>query len=356
MRVVEALREAGRDVTTGTTHALLYAAVFATTVGAVSFTGTATEVTTVERAHAWVASGAATLVQEAEGHVDGGACDALTALPAVLHAGAVRASDDVLAPAALPSETVPLHEVSAGFPAIVGQPGDGLPGLLLSRAVADAIGVDPGDGLRTTTGTVPVTSIYDHPDDGRDPALAYAALAPAAADGLAWDACWVTVWPDDDEVAPALARTLVTDGADEDAPRPTVHQLNPSLGSAFERAPAPTTRQVGAGAALVGLVVGTLTVHRRRLALASDRHVGVTRTAQVTSSAAQTLVWTTLGSGIVLTVTLWATHGLDAGDATPLVLDAGRTLLLGGLGCLAGTTTGVLLVREASLFRHVQER
>jgi hypothetical protein len=356
MRAVEALREAGRDVASGTTAALLFACAFAATVGAVTITSTVAEVTSVQRAHAWVDGGAATLVQEAAGRVDGEACDALVALPTVRAAGAVRASDDVVAPAALPSETVPVHDVSPGFPAVVGQHVDGVPGVLVSRTVADALGVEAGGVLPTTRGTAEIAAAYEHPDDGRDPALAYAVLAPRANDGSLWDACWVTAWPDDDEVAPALARTVSTDAADDDASLPTVGQLNTILGASFERVRAPTSGQVGATAWVVGAVLGALAVRRRRLALASDRHVGVSRAAQVASWTTQALVWSVLGTSVVLAATLGATTGLDPGDAGPLVAAAARALALGVLGSVAGMIVGVLLVRESSLSRHVRER
>lgn len=357
MRVVEALREAGRDISSGTTPVLLLACAFAATVGAVSFVPTAFEVAAVEQARAWVASGAATLVQQAEGRIDGEACDALATLSGVQHAGAVRASPDPVTPAALPSETVPVFEISAGFPGVVGQHESGLPGLLISRSVAESLGVGGGGVLRTAQGAAAVTAVYDHPDDGRDPVLAYAALSPALADGSPYDACLVTAWPaDDDQVVPALARTLLTDGVDDDAPRPTTGQLNATHGASFDPLSTPGVGKVGAAACLVGLVLGVASVRRRRLSLASDRHVGVTPSAQVVTSAAQALVFCALGASGVFALTLWTTSALDAVDAGPLLAASGRTLVLGGLGCMSGTAVGALLIREASLFRHLQER
>lgn len=61
-------------------------------------------------------------------------------------------------------------------------------GLLASRQVADALGIQPGDDLPTTSGTQHIQGIYEYPDDGRMAGYGYAMLSPALPEGRS-DAC-----------------------------------------------------------------------------------------------------------------------------------------------------------------------
>lgn len=354
----EVAREAWRDIASGSAWAVTGAVVLAVLLGGVVGLRSAAVARDVRAAAVFVTSGAATTVQRAEGRIDGRVCDALADTEGVVASGALRRLDAGTVPAALPGSTVPTYEVTAGVLDVVGVTGTtGVAGVVVSSAVHDALGLDPGDPLVTADGRgIEVAAVYDHPDDGRDPDLEYALLAPTVDDGKPFDACWVTVWPQRDDT-PALLRRAVRPGTGaDDEDRPTVGQLNPRLGAVFVPAASGSATVPFGAAALSGLAVGGAAVARRRLALASDLHVGVPRSAQVLGVVLQHLVWGAVGALIAMSVAVVLVRGLPREDAAPIVLEAAGTSALGLVAVLVGGAVAAVAVRERSLHRYFRSR
>ncbi|WIB78138.1 hypothetical protein DEJ28_03280 [Curtobacterium sp. MCPF17_002] len=358
MRLAEVVREAWRDIASGAAWAGVGAIVFAVLLGGVVGLRTAAVAKDVRAAAAFVASGAATTVQRAEGRIDGRVCDALAETEGVITSGALRRLDAGTVPAALPGSAVPTYEVTAGLPGVLGTAGTvGVAGVIVSPAVRESLGLAPGDPLVTAAGTSSeVAGVYDYPDDGRDPDLEYALLAPTADDGAPFDACWVTVWPQREDTRAMLRRTVLpASGADDEA-RPTVGQLNPRLGAAFAPSAA-ASAEVPFGAAVVaGLAVGGAAVARRRLALASDLHVGVQRSVQVLGIVVQHAVWGAVGALVAVGVAVVLVRGLPVDDALPIVLEAAATATLGLVAVVLGGALAAMMVRERALHRYFRSR
>lgn len=358
MGLREVAREAWRDVTSGAAWAVTGAVVLAVLLGGVVGLRAAAVAKDVRAAAVFVTSGAATTVQRAEGRIDGRVCDALADTEGVVASGALRRLDAGTVPAALPGSAVPTYEVTAGVLDVVGVTGTtGVAGVVVSSAVHVALGLDPGDPLVTQDGRgTEVAAVYDHPDDGRDPDLEYALLAPTADDGQPFDACWLTVWPQRDDTPAMLRRTVLPaiglDGED----RPTVGQLNSRLGAVFTPAASESAAVPFGAAVFSGLVVGGAAVVRRRLAFASDLHVGVPRSAQVLGVVLQHLVWGTVGALVAVSAAVVLVRGLPREDAVPIVLEAAATSVLGLVAVLVGGAVAAVAIRERSLHRYFRSR
>ncbi|WP_144710201.1 hypothetical protein [Curtobacterium pusillum] len=358
MRPREVVREAWRDLTSGAAWALTSAVVLAVLLAAVVGLRAAASAADVRSAAAYVTSGAATMVQRAEGRVDGRVCDGFADSEGVLASGALRRVDQGAIPAVQPGSTVPTYEVTRGVARVLGATGSaGTAGVVISPGVRDALGLVAGDHIVMADRTsVPVTGVYAYPDDGRDPDLEYALLAPTLDDGHPFDACWVTVWPQRDDTVTMLRRTVLpTTGAEGEA-RPTIGQLNPRLGASFvPRADVPDSVPLGAAGA-AGVVVGAAAVLRRRLALASDLHVGVPRSAQVLGVALQHVVWAAAASVVAVGVAVVVVRGLPAEDAVPIVRSAAGVAVVGLVGALAGGVLAASSIRERALHRYFRAR
>ncbi|MBT2502750.1 hypothetical protein [Curtobacterium sp. ISL-83] len=357
MRLTEVVREAWRDLASGAARAVTNAVVLAVLLGVCAGGWTLAVATDVRSAADYVASGAATLVQQAEGRIDASACAALSASDGVVASGALRRVPVGAVPAALAGSSLPTYEVSAGFLDVLSTRGrSGVVGVVPSRQLADELGVDPGDRIPLLGGpAVPVAAVYEYPDDGRDPDLEYALLAPTAAGGP-FDACWATVWPEREDAVQLLRRTVLPTSGAEDEARPTVEQLNPRAGTAF----VPTNRSppwVPVGAAgLAGASVGIVAVLRRRLSLASDLHVGVPRRAQVLGVVLAHLVWASVAAVGALGIAVLPVRGLSDADAVPIVVRALVIVVAGVVGALLGGAVTASGIRERSLHRYFRAR
>jgi hypothetical protein len=357
MRVTEVLREAWRDLATGAGAAVACAVVLAVLLGGVVGLRTLTVAGDVRAAAHWVASGAATQVFTAAGRIDGRACAALADEPDVLAAGAFRKTEDGTVVAALPGTSIPTYEVTGGAAGLFSITGTtGGPGVMVAPEVAEELGVHPGELIVTPDGPVPVSGVYSYPDDGRDPDLAYAVLAPTAAGDEPFDACWATIWPEDETAVAGLRRTLLPGTGSEDGERSTLGQLNPRSGTAFVPSEPPMPGVLEGAALGLGLVVGCTAVLRRRLSIASDRHVGVSTAAQALGIAVQHLVWGAVGAVLALAVSVVLVRGLPFDDGLPIVVGAALLCVLGLVGAVTGGAAAVPLVRERALHRYFRTR
>jgi hypothetical protein len=357
MRTAEVLREAWRDLASGAGGAVTCAVVLAVLLAGVVGLRTAAATEDVRAAARFVTSGAATQVFTAEGRIDGAACEALADDADVLASGAVRRIEDGMVVAALPGTSVPTYEVSGGFTALVDVEGVvGGSGVVASAEVADTLGVEPGERIESAQGRVPVAGVYAWPDDGRDPDLGYAVLSPAIDDGTPFDACWATIWPADDTALTGLRRTLLPSTSAEDDARSTSGQLNPRSGTTFTPAAAPPSGVVETVVLGIGLAVGLGAVIRRRLSIASDRHVGVTVGAQALGIGIHQGAWASVGAALAVAASVVLVRGLPVADAWPIVVHAVVLCALGLLGAATGGVAGVALVRERSLHRYFRTR
>lgn len=357
MRMTEVLREAWRDVASGAGAAVVCAGVLAVLLAGVVGIRTVTVAGDVRAAAGWVASGAATQVFTAAGRIDGRTCAALADEPDVLAAGAFRKTEDGMVVAALPGSSIPTYEVTGAATAlfsVTGASGDA--GVVVAPEVAEVLGVRAGQHIATPDGPVPVAGVYAYPDDGRDPELSYAVLAPAADDGAPFDACWATIWPADESAVAALRRTLLTATGSADGERSTLGQLNPRSGTTFLPSEPPAPGVLEAVALALGLIVGSAAVLRRRLSIASDRHVGVGVAAQALGIAVQHLAWGSVGATLALAVSVVMVRGLPAGDGLPILTGAAVLSALGLVGVVVGGAASVALIRERDLHRYFRTR
>lgn len=354
MRVGEALREAWRDIASGAGRPVTFALLFAVAVGGIVLASAVSTAAAVREARDFIASGAAVYVMKASARIDGSACDALGSLANVTAAGAIREESEGIASARLPRTPISLFLVSRGFTAMLpasGDPSSG--GLSLSRDAAETVGAESGQSLDTTRGATRVASVFDYPDDGRDPLLAFAATAPTD-NGAAFDQCWASIWPHDENAVAALGRTVLSDGG-EQVDRPVLMQLNQTHGSRFVATTVLDRSTAGSLAIVAGGVIGVAFVLRRRLALASDRHIGVGRLAQVVSQSTQVLLGASIGSAATLAAVLITVRSASE-DRLPVVLQSVTLLVAGGGAAVAACAITVCLLRESALFRYFKQR
>ncbi len=358
MRVREVCREAWRDVASGASWAGTWAVVCGVLLTAVVGLRTAALVGDVRSAAAYVASGAATMVQRAEDRIDGRACDALGSSEGVVAAGALRRLEHGTVVASLPGSAIPTYEVTPGMLRVLGVGASvGRTGVLLSPSVRDVLGTSPGSDLVLADDTTaPVSGAFAYPDDGRDPDLDHALLAPAIDDGHPYDACWVTVWPQRDDTVQVLRRTVLAPTGAEDEDRPTVGQLNARPGAVFTPSGAPPVGVPLGAAAVIGFAVGGAAVLRRRLASAADLHVGVPRSAQVLGVLVQHAMWGGVAVLVPVSVSVVMTRGLAPPDAFPMVVGACGVAVVGFVATLAGGAAAAGTVRERALHRYFRTR
>lgn len=349
------LGEAGRNLASGTTHALRYALALALVVATLAAAEAATVDSALRRAEEYRASGANVIMLQAPGLVDGAACDAISGLPGVEAAGALRSVPDPVVAAALPQGSIAGYRVTDGALDLFGVTGTGA-GVAVSQEVADSLGLEPGDPLVTTAGTTAVRGTFPWPDDGRRFGFSYAALAPDRGDEP-FDECWARAWPVPTNLASVL-RLTVGAGGDEST-QVTVGQLNTTHGTSFDGGrlyDERTTRPAPWIALGAGLVIGYVSVRTRRLELAAARHVGVGLGHQHVMVLAEAVVWVAAAAVLAaaaVTVLVSRSSGVD--DAA-LAVVAARVGVSGVVGALLGTQLATAVTRESHLFRYFKAR
>jgi hypothetical protein len=362
VRLSAIFSEAFRNLTTGTSRALLLAVALTAAVAVTVGVDVRAVVTEQVRHEEFRMSGAATWVLTDPGNVDAGRCERLTAIAGVGAAGALRQAGSTTL-AVLPSTSVPMHEATAGMVRVLRVKGTAAAGTWLPQTYAEDTGLAVG-ATTPTVGGAPLTvaGLYPFPDAARSNPLSHAVLAPAPPTG-AFDQCWVdlTVY---DEATLALLSTALRGPGDSAQPA-QVTQLNTSLGRSHDLPTAlaeRSTRPLSFAAPVLSALLAVIAVRMRRLELASARHIGVRRrdlTAQVTIEAA---LWA--GAGAVLS--LAAIYLLAAMTATgrDLVTISPHAAWLWGARitvCAWATTVlatagTVATVRARTLFRYFRER
>ncbi|QAY71490.1 hypothetical protein [Xylanimonas protaetiae] len=361
----EVLREAARNVTTGTTRALIALVAFAAVVGVTTVAQVRGVADVAQQAYAWRAQGSSVQIVQLAGAIDGAQCDALAGSGGIVSSGAVRATAATRL-AVLPSTPVETFEVTPGLGRLLGVttgPHHAPGGVWIAEDLADVVGrstdtvhVLRGDG---SGHDIQVAGVYPYPADGRMPALAYTLLAPVPATGR-FDSCWAEVWPENPAAITLLmlsADAPVLDGGRRDAPQ--VVQLNATAGRAFDAsarfAALPLWPLTAAAVVLTAALAVTL-VRSRRLELASALHAGIDKPSMLAQLQAETLAWT-LTANIVVVPAAWAASVWANPDpAWTAFAPALRTTILALVTAHLATLATTCTLRERHLFRHFRQR
>lgn len=362
IRPREILREAWRNVATGTSRPLLAVIVFTLVTGALGFVQARSVVEVADQAHQWRAAGAPIMVVALNGQIDGAQCDALTAVPGIAAAGALRQAEQ-LRVAVLPSTPLEAFEATPGLAAVlqVAPLNDTGLGIWVADELAETLGVSTDRNTQQRIGDdeVTIAGRYAYPSDGRAPTLAYSAVTPVAATGR-FDACWVELWPESDQ-----ARTLLTlpaigsVGSDGKPLTPQIQQLNTSLGARFDAAgrlaALPIWPLTGA-AALAAAALAITLIRIRRIELAAALHAGIDTASLILQTTAETLVWAATSLALLVPFLWWAaTHG-NPDPPWAAFYSATRTAILASITALAATIVTTALTREKHLFRYFKNR
>lgn len=356
MRLRAILREAARNILSGTTRATVLAVLLSVLAGGLTIADLSTVRSIADSARAFRDAGGSVLTFAAADRIDGRLCEQLGTVSGVRAAGAVRTAEAGIAPDALPSSTVPVLEVTPGFPRILRPVPKAGAGVFLSAQVAEALAVEAGESFPSRAGPTTVAGVYDYPADGRRSGYGYAALVPVS-DTAPFEECWVDVWPASAEVPVLLRLTLLP--ADGDAEQPVLSQLNTAHGADFdghERFQERITRYGAPAAAVLAAGLGFVAVRLRRVQLASALHAGVSRGALAATLALETLAWTI--PALVLTsavVMVFSATGPPSDESATVLLGA-RIGVPAVAGAFAGVVTSLLLTRERHLFRYFAER
>ncbi len=310
----------------------------------------------------WQNSGATVYIVSATESIDGRACEHLAQSPRVRFSGAIRADPAGLRVSALPVAPPPAWQVTPGFARLItgtaGNTAASRPdtGIILSASLAETLGRQTGSIVSTIDGDARIAGVFTVADDGRALLLSYAALEPAPATGL-FDACWAEVWPPDAATVSALSvvisQNVITDE------KADVTQYNTTLGTRLDATSLYSDRLTRFGAlatCVIGLVLGFVSVRRRRLELASNLHAGMSRVALGTQLHLETVVW---AWSSVLLAAPWAV--VAATSSNPLspgtaLVAAVFVLLSGAVGASAGTALGFALTHESQLFAYFKNR
>lgn len=352
------LGEALRNVVSGTSRLLGGALLLAAVVGMlVAWEVIGTDQLLV-RADAFRSSGATGLTITAAGSIDATACDSLGSADGVQAAGAVRREQSDLVPATLPRGPVATYGVSLGLIDVldIAQDDPTGAGVVLSRDVADRLGLGTGDPLLTAQGTTRVSAVYAWPDDGRRSGFASAALVPTV-ETTGFDECWVAASPVPANLAPLLRTAVVPDPTG--ATVVTQGRLNSTFGESLdgsrlfaERA----TRAAVWGAMLAGAAIGFAAVRARKVELASARHVGAGQGAQVWGVLIEVAAIVLVSLVLVAAVTAVLQARSSGLDPDALRAVAVHVVLPAHVSMALGSVAAVTTVREKNLARYVSRR
>lgn len=353
MRLTQVAREAWRNVSTGASHTVMLIVLISTLLSGLAWLEMSTVVGLQAKATAFREAAASTLVLEAQGRVDGPACDRLALLEGVRASGAARSHPDGVQPLATPRNSIPTYEVTPGFPEVLGSTSAG--GLVVSRAVADAWSLNAGDRVSARGGILPVGGVYEFPEDGRSTVLQYAALAPGEPTGR-YDVCWMDVWPPDPQAEPLLL-TALSPAIPADA-QTKISQLNTRLGQdlpAINDFELRITRWTPLAAFVLAAVLTLGVAQLRRLELAFARHLGVARSSQSAQLMVECAVWSIAVLAFAGVVVAWQATTTGHFDTAVALLGA-RVVILGVLGCFVGSILTALMVSHKQLYRYFKDR
>ena len=336
----------------------LLTAVFATMLAALICSDAVSIAKHIRSANDFRAAGATTYYVTADDRIDPATCENLRSAEGVSAAGALRAPSDRVTVATLPGSPIPLHEVSPGFAGVLAAESGEPRGVLVSRELSETLGTAPGDAVPSSHGELRIAAVFDYPSDGRRPGFAYSVLAVSNTP-LAFDECWITVWPQLTNLRSLLLSTVLPGADGVSAKQPQISQLNPTLGGSFAGDTAflsRITRANPAVSALIGLSLGFLSVRIRRLHIASALHAGVRRRDVVAIHTLEASAWSLAACVIAVGIALGATRLVPEIDQRAILASLIAIPLAGLAGVLVGAAVSTLLAREKHLFRFFKDR
>lgn len=360
MKISAVLREARRDVSTGTSRTLIIWVVYVALVGLLILHELFTVTGIIDQANSYQAAGANTHIIIAQGRVDGAACEALSHDYNV-HSAALRSEPaklKVTVMNAAPLDRLIATPGIAGMLEAVGPEGPAITraGALVSEQVTDILG--PGHlPLATEAGELTIAGVFPYPDDGRMTGLGFSAIFPDTVQAEPYDQCWLKSWPEHPNTLALLNSALLPANKTE-TQAPQITQWNTTLGTSFDGTllfDSRISRFDPYLTLLIGAVLGFSAVRSRKLEHASARHAGVSPPALLGIQLVQQSVWILSGS-VLLTGVAWLI-GANYPDSTATLIGlALRSIVLGAIGALSGVSVAACTIRERSLFAYFQNR
>ncbi|MCH9275828.1 hypothetical protein JS533_006025 [Bifidobacterium amazonense] len=361
MRLGSVISEALRNIGSGTAHAVvMFLAVLlaGTLLGgyeAASVIGLEREATTRITALA----DTTTIMGTA---IDGSVCDRLAGIddgPSM--AGAMRIGDP-LTPVSTPGKDITSYQITPGMIDLLaaadatGRTRPDASGIWVSSDVAHDFGLAVGGPFATDHGTATVAGVFDWPNDGRDTRFVYAILVPVSATDGTFTECWARQWPASDQTETLLYSTVVA--ADGQNPA-GVMAVNKGFDSHYDAQAGylnRMTRWTPLAALAVGLLLGIVSVRRRRLEYAGALHSGQTKGAQLLGIAIETLIWggsaSAAGAGLLVAYCV----RMSQSDPMAVLVAALRTPAALFAGVMVAAMLSGLTIRESQLFRFFKHR
>jgi hypothetical protein len=349
------LSEAYRNILTGTTRGLLFAVVLAAVGGGLAVADARAVTALQQQAADFVGAGASVQVMVAKGSTDAAACERLGTVTGVRSAGALRPADAVVL-RSMTGNPIQAYAVTPGLIDVLGGNPAAPAGAWLPADLAHTLGVQPGQQVATTAGTLTIAGTYRYPDDGRDSRLTYAALLPQPVTGE-FDECWADVWPVSESRENLLHTALTVDTSETDPV--TVGQLNTSRGTRFDGQDAfdsRPTRYALPACLLAGLVLGFVAVRMRRLEIAGALHLGESRRALLATLLIETAVWSAVAVVLAASALLFGVILGRPGSALDVYLIDVRGPLAAAPGAVIGALVACFTVKEHHLFAYFKNR
>lgn len=356
MRFESVVREARRNVTSGTTRAVMLATVL-TLLGLAAVASEAAAIGALEHeAREFQTSGGSILTVVSPGAVDGVRCESLASVPGVRAAGALTVlPGERVTAVALPGAPLARGLATAGFPKVVRAESDGGPGLVLSGEAVRTLGAVVGGPLRTTKGVTRVAGAFEYPRDGRRDGYGYLAVETVGAAAM-FDECWVDAWPQSPALR-SLALTVLRAGASASDVPPEVAPLNVTHGVEFSghrRYSDRLTRWAGVVVGALAAVVGFVALRARRVELASALHDRVARVDLWAVVFVETLAWT--AAPVLLTVAATTIVLGSHGEVLVGLVLGVRIATLLAAGAMVGVAAALATTRERHLFLYAKDR
>lgn len=351
MRTREVVREAGRNIASGTTKALALA-LAATASGCllaeVELNTTAQLLTKTDH---YIAAGGSTYLIEAPGRIDGAVCDALVSTGRVQAAGALRRGTPISV-SALPANPLPTFETTAGWWKLQQLPADAT--IAVSDETAEVIAPALATGHPVVVDGHSIDARFAWPDDGRRTTLGYGVVTRTS-DGT-FDECWARAADPTADLGGLLGGALIPPIDSQNPPQRS--QLNPRLGplTTFTDAPARPSRYAWTIGLLMGALLAWVGVRLRAVEHAHTRAVGVPSSAQLLQGGIEALAWAGTGAlaasgyAAVRALTLAPAHWAELaplGWVAPLALAGACTLV---------TPLALLWVRRKPLDHYLRSR
>lgn len=303
-------------------------------------------------------------------NIDGVSCDRLATVPnGPFAAGAMRKGDAVV-PLAAPGKSLTNYQVSPGMIRLItgvnnrgnAQQSD-VSGIWLPLELANTLAAVAGSDIPTDRGMMHVAGVFQWPNDGRDTRFGYAIIEPVSASGR-FDECWARQWPRSSQTEQLLFSSMIVttetgssqSGMTMSAGTRTLNANFSQQYDALARYRQRATRWMPIITTAAGLLIGMISVRRRRLEYAAALHCGQRKADMLAGIGLETCIWAGVGAtvaGCMLTVVAWR----GAYDSAAIVAwSAVRApLALFGSATAGAVLTGAA-IRERYLFRYFKNR